>query len=179
MNFRIKGNVSLKDYSKFINYHLYESLFGGFRKFIFLFLGLVLFFYYVLPILKKLPPRNETEIVELSEFLARILMIFAFASILYLFFKIRLVSRNRKTFASNKFLQDEQTFDIDENQILASSSDSNTILTKEKIHKIAFRDDAIYIFISAIQAFVIPKHYFDNDDEFGEAKNFLKEHYIK
>ncbi|MEI1280623.1 YcxB family protein [Leptospira venezuelensis] len=179
MNYKVKGRVSLEDYSKFINYHIYLSLLGGFRKFIFVFLGLVLFLFYVLPILKKLPPRNETEIVEVSQFLARFLVIFAIALISYLFFKFRLSSRNKKTFESNKFLQDEQTFDIGENQILASSPNSNTIITKDKIHKLAFKDDAIYIFISAIQAFVIPKHYFDNDNEFGKAQNFLKEHYLK
>ncbi|MDR3177745.1 MAG: YcxB family protein, partial [Campylobacteraceae bacterium] len=55
--------------------------------------------------------------------------------------------------------------------------DPQSVVAKDKIHKIWFDKDSICLFTDAYNAFIVKKRYL-KDGEFDELKAFIKEHYM-
>jgi hypothetical protein len=102
-----------------------------------------------------------------------------FATVLTLvIFKILVAVSYRKGYNSNKFLQDEEHFVINERFIEVTAKNSRSVAQKEKIYKVKFDKDSIYLFIAANMAYIIKKRYLKNSDEFDELKEFVKQYYM-
>jgi hypothetical protein len=78
---------------------------------------------------------------------------------------------------SNKFLQDEESFIINEEFIEVTAQNSHAVINKDKIYKILFDKDSIYLFTAVNHALIIKRRYLKSDNEFDELKIFLKEYY--
>ncbi|MDR2100732.1 MAG: YcxB family protein [Campylobacteraceae bacterium] len=84
----------------------------------------------------------------------------------------------KKSYYSTKFLQDDCFFKISEKSIEITTQDSRAIAKRDKIHKIKFDKDSIYLFIAVNMAYIIKKRYLKSGDEFNELKEFVKKHYL-
>lgn len=70
--------------------------------------------------------------------------------------------RLKKTFATDKFLQMEQTYDITSDAIMISSDKGNSNLKWDDLYSVAEFKDAFYLFISKNRMFVVPKRFLDD-----------------
>jgi hypothetical protein len=85
--------------------------------------------------------------------------------------------RLRKFYVSNKIYNEPKLFEIDDNSIIITSESTNVNLKKEKITKIEFDKDSIYIFPSLLSVFIIKQRFLKNIDEYTELKNFIIKYY--
>jgi lipopolysaccharide export LptBFGC system permease protein LptF len=82
-----------------------------------------------------------------------------------------------KYYDSNKLLNEYSNFKIGKDSITISSNSGNIIITNDKILKVLYDEDSIYIFIGLNMAYIIKKRYFDNDRTFDSLIIFMKENY--
>lgn len=92
---------------------------------------------------------------------------FSFLIILILSFQIN------KNFTSNKLLQDELNYTINNEYFEVHSINTNSKLTWDKIYKVAESKHLFAIYISKAQAFLLPKHHL-NTDQYNTIKNIIK-----
>jgi hypothetical protein len=85
----------------------------------------------------------------------------------------------KKYYNSYKFYNELVNYKINESEITISSENSNTTLTRDKILKIIYYKDAIYIYLGLNIAYIICARYFENRDQFNDLCNLLKEKYYK
>ncbi|ULQ60806.1 hypothetical protein K7I13_05950 [Brucepastera parasyntrophica] len=84
----------------------------------------------------------------------------------------------RKTYESNKFFTEKVEYVITENEIRISSESSAEKLTKDKIYRILFDKDVVYIFIAENMAHILKQSYFADEAIFDEVKNFIRINYM-
>ena len=157
MEYKLSGKITFEDFVIFNNYYLKYNLFNGWRKIIFPLL--LLFFISVLIFVREY---------------FYLLFIPIFIILFLIFFKKNI----KKQFQSNKFFAEEQHYSITEDQIEIKSENTSTIITKDKINKIWYNKNAIYIFISSYLAYLIPRT-FSNNNEFDLLKDFINKNYEK
>ena len=95
------------------------------------------------------------------------LFCFSFIIILILSFRVN------KNFTTNKLLQDELNYTINNEYFEVHSINTNSKLTWDKIYKVAESSHLFAIYISKNQAFLLPKHYLDNN-QYETLKNIIK-----
>lgn len=170
MTYDFSGRLKYEDFLKFNRAHLKQYFFGGKRKFI---LGLAL---------ALLLLASASDIYEMAggkRFLTdtTLLFILILAAVYSVLFLILPKFRYRKLFDSNRFLQEEQTFRITETVISITTPSTSVQITRDKVEKLLCTADLICIYISRMQAHLLPRHYFDNDARFAEISAFIKFHF--
>jgi hypothetical protein len=83
----------------------------------------------------------------------------------------------KKIYRSDKSASKEKYFKITEETISVTTENGNLAYNKEKINKIWFEKDRIYIFLSVVQVITIKKIYFENEKDYEEIKRFIYDHY--
>jgi hypothetical protein len=83
----------------------------------------------------------------------------------------------RKLFDSNKTIGEECNYIINEKNIMINSESGNSILGEDKIYKIIFDKDSIYIFLAANLARIIKKRFLENNEEYERLILFINENY--
>ena len=100
-----------------------------------------------------------------------------FILILAILFNFLFQRNLKKHYNSNKFFIEEQYYTVTENKIEIKSDSSSAIITKDKINKIIYNKNAVYIFISLSVAYVITESFFADKDEFIDFKSFMDRYY--
>jgi hypothetical protein len=166
MEYKFSGKLSFDDFVQMNRFYMAKIFF---KKLSYLFIFCIIissgFFIYRLIFYNTI--RFMEDILPLLFFGIIILFVIKQPKILY-----------KKHFEKDKISQEEQTFIINENEISIASDNSFIKFTKDKINKIKYDNDSIYLFISENKICVIKSRYLGNLTEFNELKDFLKSNYI-
>ncbi|GHV57191.1 hypothetical protein AGMMS49579_22700 [Spirochaetia bacterium] len=168
MDYKFNGDFTLDDYVQ-MNKHIMKTKYSKIGWKIFhaffgiIFVGMIVFNIIV-----------SNNIYELLNFFVGIIWIPVFV-IVYIFFMSFMVSkwRLRKYYDSNKIYNEPTTFEINENNILLRSESTNINMTKEKITKIEFDKDSIYIFTSLLTVLIIKQRFLKDENEYKELKELI------
>lgn len=161
--------LELKDYEKFSFDYYRKKIFSKLFKIA----GVIVAIFLVLFMLYSSPENNSSAIVEETNrntpFPINII-IFLFIVIavpLFSFFSIK--KQLRKHFESNVLLQDEHKYVFTEEYFEVSSVNGSSKILWDKVNRVEFLKNSYAIFISNMQAYVIPKRCIDgiiDKDEF-------------
>ena len=166
MEFIFSGSMTFNDYVQFNRFLL--------RKIIMFKLILYIFCLMLIVFVSGFFDFSNDFSFDSSTFLFGIAFFLLIYSIIYLLFSKK---RYRKIFDSNKTIEEECHYIINEKNIKISSETGNSILTDETIHKIIFDKDSIYIFLAVNMAKMIKKRFLENDEEYEKLVIFIKENY--
>lgn len=83
-------------------------------------------------------------------------------SLFLVYFNTSIYFRSKKLFASDAFLQKEQTYNITSESISVSSERSNAIIKWDEVYSFRESKEAYYIFIAKTKAYLIPKRFLDD-----------------
>jgi hypothetical protein len=181
MEYNFNGKITLDDYIQF-NENIYKFPFSEKLKYIFCVFLLGIYIYNILPVLLELEPQiilkffaNPKVIINFILFFPIIILILVFPKIL------RNLMKNiyKKYYDSNKIMAELCCYNITENVIKLKSESGDVILTKEKINKIKYDNDSIYIYIGLNMAYIIKKRFLENEKAFEELRIFIKNNYDK
>jgi len=167
MEFKVSGQLNIDDYIQFQRVSL-KAIFLA-RKMIILFFVLVAIFTSDLFDFRKgISLRDTTTIIAIVSFCVFLLVL-----------AIMLNSKKvyKKSFESNMTIKEKCNFLITEDKIIIDSESGNTILSKDKIHKILFDKDSVYVFVAANIARIIKKRFCKNEEEFNALVLFIKDNY--
>jgi hypothetical protein len=176
MEYKLAGNVSLKDFIQFNkNYKRHGSTFiirMAVYSALIVFVGVIIlssykfFEYYIL----NLPALELLKIF--SPFIVLIIFII-------LLITVGMPMIYKKHYNANKGLQQSFNITINEQCIFITTETGNEKLIKENINKIYYDKDSIYIYVALNIAHIIKKRYMENQDDFEDLVKFVKEHYGK
>jgi hypothetical protein len=82
-----------------------------------------------------------------------------------------------KYYNANKFICEYQIYKINNEKIIITSDSEFVTITNDKILKIVYDKDSLYIFIGLNTAYLIKKRFFDNDEIYNSFITFMKENY--
>ncbi|GHV33794.1 hypothetical protein AGMMS4952_26070 [Spirochaetia bacterium] len=164
MEYRFNGKMTLDDFVQYNRFYTVDIFFKRKISIIFYITPLVLIGLVIYKII----------IHETIYFLDDLLGILIYC--LFIFFIVKKPKGLfKKPFNSNKMSQEEQYFVINEKEIIITTESMNIKLIKEKINKIKFDKDTIYLFTSEGSAYLIKSRYLNN---FKELKEFIKINYM-
>jgi hypothetical protein len=167
MEYKFNGKLTLDDYVQVNKLYIVEIFLKGKISIVFI----IAIIFTIGSFIYHLVLYNTIRFVE------DILPILFFG--LIILFIIKMPKRMcKKYFEKDKISQEEQTFIINENEISIASENSFVKFTKDKINKIKYDKDSIYIFISENKLCMIKSRYLSNLTEFNELKDFLKLYYV-
>ncbi len=147
MNIKVK--LDEKDYISFSYWHI-----KNIYLFFYIFLGIMLLSWlYPLYISGKQLDR--------AGIISSLIAVIIFVAIL-IYLPISTKSRLKKLFASDKFLQLEQTYDITADSISVSSERSNTLVKWDEVYSLKESQDMFAIFLARNRAFLLPKRFMDD-----------------
>lgn len=170
MEYNLSGTISLNDYIQFNKFHAKQ----GFRKIlhIVLYSFLIIYFAYTIFSIETSLPSNVLFLIVLV-----IIIVIAILVILLNTVIMRLVYK--KHYNANKSLQQVQNIKINEQSISILTEDGSMIFTKSNINKIKYDKDTIYIYQSLNVANIIKKRFLENENDWGELVDFVKQHYTE
>jgi hypothetical protein len=90
---------------------------------------------------------------------------------------LRLKKSWRKSFESNKQIQQRCDYMINKEGIITNTESGSSTLTKDKIYEILFDKDSIYIFMADNMAKIIKKRFVANGEKYNEMVLFIKTEY--
>ncbi|MDR0475671.1 MAG: hypothetical protein LBH43_18615 [Treponema sp.] len=167
MEYKFNGKLTFDDFVQMNRFYMVEIFLKGKLLIIFIVTTVILigFLIYNIVLYNK---------IRFFEDLLPILFI-----VLVILFITRIPKKfYRKYFEKDKISQEEQTFIINETVISMSSENSLVKFTKEKINRIKYDKDSIYIFISENKLCIIKSKYLNNLEEFNGLKDFIKINYL-
>lgn len=144
MNIKVK--LDEKDYIGF-NYW-YAKKIIIFVNVFYAFLIMIILF-----LLLWLPNRTFSMVIDIVALLVLVLFL--------VYFNIGIYFRSKKIFASDKFLQLEQTYDVTVDSISVSSERSNTLVKWDEVYSLKESQDMFAIFLGKNRAFLLPKRCMD------------------
>ena len=167
MEYKFNGQLSFDDFVQMNRFYMVEIFFKG--KISIIFIIAIIFFIgsFIYNFVFYNSIRFVEDILPILFFGLVILFAIKRPKILY-----------KKYFEKDKMSQEEHTFIINENEISMTTENSFIKFTKDKINKIKFDKDSIYIFISENKLCIIKSRYLNNLTEFNELKDFLNLKYI-
>jgi len=167
MEYKFSGKLSFDDFVQMNRFYMVEMFFKGKISIIFI----IAIIFSIGSLIYNLVLYNSISFVE------DILPILIFGlAILFIIKRPKILYK--KYFEKDKMSQEEHTFIINENEISMTTENSFIKFTKDKINKIKYDKDSIYIFISENKVYIIKSRYLGSLTEFEELKDFLKLNYI-
>jgi hypothetical protein len=167
MEYKFNGKLTLNDFAQMNRFYMREFFLK--RKYSVFFLLFIIFligsFRYNIILYNKI--RFLEDLLPALIFGLAILFVIQRPNIMY-----------KKYFEMDKISQEEQKYIVNENEINMSSENSYIKITKDKINKIRYDKDSIYIFIGENKVFLIKSRYLKDLTEFNELKDFIKLNYI-
>ena len=106
--------------------------------------------------------------------LALVTAILIFYSMIRLVFSMK---RFRKLYDSNKTIEEECRYAINEKGVTIHSASGSSALTKDAIFKIIIDKDYIYLFKAANMAQIIKSSFCRDAEEYGSLVSFIRERY--
>ncbi|MDR0321541.1 MAG: YcxB family protein [Treponema sp.] len=173
MEYILSGKISLDDYIQFNRAHGNHGAIKVFRLIFYpiiviIFISMFIYdFQSFIYLLKEAP----LEFIKIWYPLI-ILIIF-----LILLNKIIMPLIYKRNYNKNKLLQMHQKITINETNIITETDASNSTLTKEHINKIIYDKDSVYIYLALNAAIIIKKRFLENENDFDEFVEFIKDNY--
>lgn len=122
---------------------------------------------------------NKDSQINLSMIFIEVLIFSGFWYLVYRVSNFILINKIKKMPDNDGNFLGKRTYYIFEDG-LKEISENNESLTKWKgIKKVSESEEGIYIFVDKIAAFIVPKRYFDNDDEINNFINFINSRIAK
>jgi hypothetical protein len=187
MEFIFSGKITAEDYIQFNKTHNKKSISSRIIKIIFcllIILVVILFFVNLNDYFNNVKMFESNNGIDkplllsvVIEFIGAIFPIIVFVLVYTIFVYIILPIIYRKTYNSNKMLNELQNYKINEKEIIINSENGNIIIQKEKIFKIIYDKDSIYIYIGSNMAYIIKSKFFENINQFKELCEYLKDKY--
>jgi hypothetical protein len=112
----------------------------------------------------------------ISFFISEILLVLLFGILIIIYKKI-LKIYYKKYFSTNKIYTEDINYLILDDMIKIESKSEKLILTKQNIYKILYDEDSIYILIGFGNAYIVKKHFFNDEGYYNELLLFVKEKY--
>ncbi|GHV07123.1 hypothetical protein FACS189485_16890 [Spirochaetia bacterium] len=173
MEYDFMGQLTFKDYVQFNKIHIKKTFIGKFR--IIVYVGLIVFV--IISEWSDIKFLWENDPLKLlSVFLLPLIITFGIILLINNFVTPLIYKRHYK---SNSTGNEIKHFKITQETISINGDSENRTLTKEKINRILFDKDSIYIYTALTAGHVIKKHYLNNENEFNELVKFIKENYMK
>ncbi|GHT80000.1 hypothetical protein FACS1894130_10330 [Spirochaetia bacterium] len=170
MEFKFDGTITLQDYIQLNINHFKATLVN--KKYILIYIILILSFSLFIGI----NIYNNTLISIINTIKDEyIFPVIVFIIIYFIFKRMQL----KKLFDSNKILSEKKHYTITEDVIKIESESINDIITKEKINKIIYDKNTIYIYMSLTNVHLIKKRYLNNREQYIELKQFINKNYGK
>jgi len=167
--FEFTGEITLDDYVQMNGYYIREFFF---RKKITLIIFILFFLSFIGLNIHSFIKHGYLRFLE--DVLPFLVFIFAILFIVnrpkYLF---------KKYYAGDKMIKEKRTFCIDDNTINIKGESFSNTLSKDKINRIKYDKDTIYIFTAENALHIIKKRYLKDENEFDELKIFLEMNYTK
>lgn len=170
MAYEFSGKIRYEDFIKFNRTHMRHLFLSGKKLLLWFVLASILLLISISDCYDI--AMHGRPITDTSLFF--ILIVCAIYAILFLLFP---KFRYRKLFNSNRFLQETQSFSVTEQLISITSQSTAVQITGDKIEKLVCTPELICIYISRIQAYLIPRHYFADEEKFAEISAFIKLHF--
>jgi hypothetical protein len=168
MEYKFSGKLTFDDFVQMNRFYMKDTLLK--KK-----ITIVLFIIVIIILLGYLI--TNIIINNTVRFLEDILPIVFFGSLMY--FLLRMPKKYyKKYFENDKMIQEEQTFIVNENEMNISSENSFLKITKDKIVKMKYDKDSIYIYIGENKLCIIKSRYLRDLTEFNELKDFIKANYV-
>jgi hypothetical protein len=170
MEYKFNGDFTLDDYVQ-MNRHIMKKRFSKIGWKIsycilgVLFLGLTIFNIVIIG-----------NIDAILEFIKEMIWVPVFIVLYFTFLLSKW--RLKKYYISNKIYNELKLFIVNEETISINSESINTILTKQKINKIEFDKDSIYIFTSLLSVIVIKQRFLNNINEFIGLKELIIKNFV-
>ena len=170
MAYKFSGKIEYEDFLTFKRVHLKQYFFSGRNRVIWIGIIAILLLISASDLYDML--RSGRPVTDTTLFFFLIL-----AAIYAMLFLLLPKFRYRKLFSSNRFLQEEQTFSVTEQIITITAPSTSVQITRDKIEKLVCTPELICIYISRLQAHLIPRHYFSDEAAFAEISEFIKLHF--
>jgi len=166
MEYKFTGTITLDDFTQMNNFYSKEIFLKG--KFsVFLYISLAVFIVFIV-----FNAINYKKI----DFFEDILPILIFIA-LFVFLSNKPKLIYKRFYEKDKIMQEEQTFTVNETEIVMSSSSATVKIIKDKVNKIKHDKDTIYIFISEHRLVLIKSRYLNGAVNFEELREFIKTHF--
>ena len=167
MEFNVKGTATLDDFKIYYKQAAARSIFYRlFTIFITTFLVLELIIIVAGDISSK-------------KFNAEYLVIFMATYLVLLALKKLIFPKAvKKMYESDKTLQLENEMTFTETQIESKDELHQEIIKKENIYSVLFGDSGVYIYKSKARVEIVPKHYFESEEQWNTFVEFAKQNYV-
>ena len=185
MEYCFYGNITLDDFIQFNKSYIKKSFWGKLIKILFFGLIGILLVIIIVPItiiqskggvgFYSFIGINNHNIIKYIIIL--FCLIVSLIIFIIIFNKIIMPSIYKKYYDSNKMYNELQNYKINEHEIRISSESNNVNLVKEKILKVIYDKDSIYIFIGLNMAYIIKARFLKNINEFNELKELINVKY--
>jgi hypothetical protein len=177
MEYKFSGEMTLDDYIQFNEVHFKKRFFIK-LEYLFYFILLVMLilsFFSAFPKLARLEPGMLVQLIT-----PKILLYIGLVALSI----VLLIILNRSTpliykryYNSNKMMSEPKEYYITENEIKITGESEKTIIKKDKINKIVFYNDAIYIYIALNMALIIKKRFLGDAYNFDDFSSFIRKNY--
>jgi len=166
MEYKISGKITFDDFLHFNKYYLNKYILM--RMVIIIFTMIIISFSFWIYNFKDGFSFNSQDI----------LPYIAFAFIIYSVIRIVFSKkRYRKLYDTNKSIEEECHYIINENSIIINSESSNSTINKKNVYKIIIDKNYIYIFWAANIYKIINNSFCENDEEYNNLVLFFRENY--
>ncbi|GAA0121785.1 MAG: YcxB family protein [Clostridium argentinense] len=163
----VKANFRLefKDYKDFNIHHSKKHFYGAGILYFILFMSTMLFKIF----------SNDLD----GDMLKNILIVMIptgilLISLVLLAFYFLIAFHSKKVFKSQRRLQEEQNYIINDDGILLISKSSNNNIGWKNIFKITESQNSIFLYLGDIKAMIIPKRAFGGEDNVAVLKEIIK-----
>ena len=162
-------NVTEADYIKFNKYHHYKSPSGKKSLFFLWVLVFIPLFAIVFPIL-----RGDTwyQILNMGIRLALLSLILFLAMRPFINLMVRLIVMTMKRSGKLPFGKSVQ-LDLYEDYVCETTETAETRFKYSTIEHVGVDENAVYLYLTALQAIIIPRSVFDNKQDEGEFLKFI------
>jgi hypothetical protein len=171
MEYKFNGKLTADDFFQAKSFYMKEKFFEGRTLIKIIILIILIIGYFIYTTVSNNKIRFYEDLLPILFFV--IVVLFSM-----LFFFRRLKGTFKKIFETDKISHEEKTFIVNENEISISSESSSVKITKDKINKIKYDKDSIYIFISENHEEIIKSRYLKDLTEFNDLKDFIKLNYL-
>jgi hypothetical protein len=162
MEYKFNGKVTFEDFIQMNRLYMKEIFLKGKLLIIFIVFITIILGFFVYDIIAYNKISFIENLLPIIIFCFAMLFIIKTPKILY-----------KKNYEKDKLSHEEQTFIINESEISLFSENSFVKITKDKINKIKFDKDSMYIYLSENKILIIKSRYLNNISEYNELKEFI------
>ena len=182
MEYKFDGKITIEDYIQYNNHANTKSLSKKAKIILYIIVyGIMIYtILTALSMINNLGSNNFFIIFKnpMSIFFNGLLIVIIFFLIIFnKVYTAKMKIYYKKMYDSNKLMTEYRSYNVTADGINIRSENCNINFTKDKIYKIQYDNDSIYIFMGINAAYIIKRHFFKEEDDFIKLNDFIKENY--